>query len=218
MTVHQSEPTKAGGAARRRPIEAIQKREHRSAECEQRVRKALAKLAKTGVPFSIKDVCDLAGVGKTFIYDKRHPELTQAILDARNAAQIATTDRADQVIDERTSSWRERARNAEAHSKKLKTDLRERDSRIADLIGQLYDSSGTHLVDEVRRLRDLLGVTTRNLQETQLENQTLHRSLEAARANLRRERERNVTQLFGGITDAARSAEARPATTVTPNP
>ena len=34
------------------------------------MRKALAKLTKTGAPFTIENVCNLAGVGKTFIYDK----------------------------------------------------------------------------------------------------------------------------------------------------
>ncbi|PXX13352.1 hypothetical protein [Mycolicibacterium moriokaense] len=177
-------------------MEAIEKRAHRSTECEQRVRKALGKLAKTGIPFTVKDVCDLAGVGKTFIYDPRHPELTQAILDARNASQIATTIRAEQNIDGRTSSWRGRAINAEAHAKKLKADLAERDSRIADLTGQLYDPNGTHLVDENARLRGLLAVANQNLKDAHTEVQTLNRSLDAARANVKRERQRNVTQLF----------------------
>jgi hypothetical protein len=199
MTTHNTSPQ--GGTAtttRRRPVEAIEKRTHRSVECEQRVRKALGKLAKTGIPFTVKDVCDLAGVGKTFIYDRRHPELTQTILEARNASQIATTVRAGQGVDERTSSWRERAINAEAHSKKLKADLTERDSRIADLIGQLYDPNGVHLIDENARLRGLLAVANKNLQDAHIEVQTLTRSLDAARANVKRERQRNVTQLFAG--------------------
>lgn len=183
-------------AKRRRPVEAIEKRTDRSHECEQRVRKALGRLAKTGIPFTVKDVCDLAGVGKTFIYDKRHPELTQAILDARNASQIATATRAEQSVDERTSSWRERAINAEALAKKLKADLVERDSRISDLVGQLYDPEGTHLIDENARLRGLLGVANRNLKDAHIEMQTLTRSLDAARANVKRERQRNVTELF----------------------
>jgi hypothetical protein len=181
---------------RRRPVEAIEKRAHRSVECEQRVRKALGKLAKTGIPFTVKDVCDLAGVGKTFIYDPRHPELTQAILDARNASQIATTIRAEQNVDGCNSSWRERAINAEAHAKKLKSELAERDSRIADLTGQLYDPNGTHLVDENARLRGLLAVANQSLKDAHIEVQTLTRSLDAARANVKRERQRNVTQLF----------------------
>ena len=46
------------------------------------MRKALTKLTKTGAPFTVENVCDLAGVGKTFIYDKRHPELTETVLAA----------------------------------------------------------------------------------------------------------------------------------------
>lgn len=181
---------------RRRPVEAIEKRAHRSVECERRVRKALSKLMKTGVPFTVKDVCDLAGVGKTFIYDPRHPELTQTVLDARTASQIASTVRAEHAVDAKTSSWRERAVNAEAHAKKLKADLAERDSRIADLIGQLYDPEGVHLVDENARLRGLLAVANQNLTNALLDVQKLTRSLDGARANVKRERQRNVTQLF----------------------
>jgi hypothetical protein len=197
MTTENTSPRSgADTTKRRRPVEAIEKRAHRSVECEQRVRKALGKLARTGVPFTVKDVCDLAGVGKTFIYDRHHPELTQAILDARNASQIATTIRAEHSVDGRNSSWRERAINAEAHSKKLKADLAERDSRIADLIGQLYDPNGVHLVDENARLRGLLAVVNQKLRDAHIEVQTLTRSLDAARANVKRERQRNVTQLF----------------------
>jgi hypothetical protein len=197
MTTEKTNPRPGAAATkRRRPVEAIEKRAHRSIECEQRVRKALGKLTKTGVPFTVKDVCDLSGVGKTFIYDPRHPELTQIVLDARNASQIATTIRAERSIDGRTSSWRERAINAEAHAKRLKTDLAERNSRIADLVGQLYDPDGVHLVDENARLRGLLAVANQNLNDAHIEVQKLTRSLDAARANVKRERQRNVTQLF----------------------
>ena len=74
---------------RRRPVEAIAQRASRSVDCERRVRKALAKLTKTGAPFTVENVCDLAGVGKTFIYDKRRPELMQMVLTARDASQAA---------------------------------------------------------------------------------------------------------------------------------
>jgi hypothetical protein len=185
-----------GTRKRRRPVEAIDQRTHRSLECERQVRKALAKLTKTGAPFTVENVCDLAGVGKTFIYDKRHPELTKTVLAARNASQIAATTRADHNVDEQTASWRERALNAEALSKKLRADIRDRDARITDLTGQLYEPDGTHLADENARLRHLLVTLNKNLQEAQLENKTLRRSLDGARANVKRERERNVTILF----------------------
>ena len=79
---------------RRRPVEAIEHRLSRSVECERRVRKALSRLTKTGAPFTVEDVCGLAGVGKTFIYDKRRPELTRVVLAARDASQNSATCRA----------------------------------------------------------------------------------------------------------------------------
>jgi chromosome segregation ATPase len=181
---------------RRRPVEAIEQRTRRSLECEQRVRKALVKLAKTKVPFTVENVCNLAAVGKTFIYDKRHPELTKTVLAARDASQVNTTRRAELHLDENTSSWRERALNAEALAKTLRAAVKDRDARITDLTGQLYDPDGTHLADENARLRDLITTLNANLQRAQLEINNLRRSLDAARANVKRERERNVAQLF----------------------
>ena len=188
--------THANTNKHRRPVEAIEQRARRSKECEQRVRKALTKLTKTGVPFTVENVYQLAGVGKTFIYDKRHPELTKTVLAARDASQVAATTRAERNVDEQTASWRERALNAEALSKKLRADIKDRDARIAELTGQLYDPDGTHLADENARLRDLLVTLNKNLHEAQLESHTLRRSLDGARANVKRERERNVTHLF----------------------
>jgi len=48
---------------RRRPVEAIQQRTRRSVECEQRVRKALAKLTKTGAPFTVASTRSLKSRG-----------------------------------------------------------------------------------------------------------------------------------------------------------
>src|SRR5215208_1714926 len=105
----------------RRPIEAIEQRARSSTECERRVRRALTKLTNTGAPFTVENVCALAGVGKTFIYDKRHPELTVAVLAARDASRATTTTRAEDKVDQANASWRERALNAEAIAKTLRT-------------------------------------------------------------------------------------------------
>ena len=192
-----ADPTRTGRAGKgRRPVEAIEQRARRSIECVQRVRKALAKLTKTGAPFTIENVCDLAGVGKTFIYDKRHPELTKMVLHARDASQATITYRAEQQLDQDTAAWRERALNAEALAKTLRAAVKERDARIADLTGQLYDRDGTHLADENARLRDLILTLNKNLHQAQLENSRLRRSLDGARANVRRERDRNVALLL----------------------
>lgn len=181
---------------RRRPVEMIEQRSRSGAECEQRVRKALTKLAKAKVPFTIDNVCDLAGVGRTFIYDKRRPELTQAVLAARDASRANGPQRAEQALDDQTTSWRERALNAEALLGSLRTAVTERDARIADLLGQLYDPEGRHLAEENAELRKLIVALNANLTQANTENRALRRSLDGARANVKRERERNVTQLF----------------------
>ncbi|WP_433521527.1 hypothetical protein ACQPZ2_29995 [Nocardia pseudovaccinii] len=181
---------------RRRPVEAIDQRSRTSTDCEKRVRKALTKLTKTGAPFTIDNICDLAGVGRTFIYDKRRPELTQAVLTARDASQTASAARAEQALDADTASWRERALNAEALAASLRAAIKDRDARISDLTGQLYDPEGNHLIDENDKLRTLLVTLNDNLAKTTAENRTLRRSLDGARANVKRERERNVTQMF----------------------
>ncbi|WP_280464542.1 hypothetical protein [Nocardia cyriacigeorgica] len=176
----------------------IERRSRASVDCENRVRRALTKLTKTGVPFTIENICDLAGVGKTFIYDKRRPALTTAVLAARDASRATIAEHAEQRLEADTASWRERALNAEAVLGSLRATIRDRDARISDLTGQLYDPEGNHLFDENTILRRLLATLTTNLSKASNENRALQRSLDGARANVKRERERNVTQIFGG--------------------
>lgn len=202
----------------RRPVEAIEQRTSKSRECEDRVHAALSKLVKTGAPFTIENVCVLAGVGKTFIYDKRRPHLTCAVLTARDASQATALASAEQRLDEHTASWRERALNAEALSKSLRQTIRERDARICDLTGQLFDPDGNHLVEQNSELRGRNHTLIQNLSNAEVEIRRLQRSLDAARANVKRERERNVTQLFGEMNGDERSTVITPAATVTPNP
>jgi hypothetical protein len=181
---------------RRRPVEAIAQRTTAGLDCERRVRKALTKLAKTGAPFTVEDVCNLAGVGKTFIYDKRRPELTKAVLAARDASQYTKAEQAGRDGDNDAASWRERATNAEALVKSLRTTIRERDDRISDLTGQLFDPEGNHLAEHNAELRRLLGTLSDSLRKAEVENDTLRRSLTGARANITRERERNISVLM----------------------
>ena len=179
--------------ASRRPVEAIEHRSRVSAELEHRVRKALTKLVRTGAPFTVEDVCNLACVGKTFIYDKRRAELKKAVLAARDASQNDLLKRTEDHLDAKNNSWRERAMNAEALAKQLRSIVKERDARIAELTGQLYDPEGSHLADKNAELRKLVETLSKNLLDAEMESQRLRRSLDAARANVRRERERNVT-------------------------
>lgn len=184
-------------AARRRPAEAIARRTAQSKDCEDRVRQALSRLVKAGVPFTVADVCTLAGIERTFIYSQKRPDLTQAVLDARNQSVRAATTKAEDSLDAQTASWRERALNAEAVVSSLRSGIQRRDEQVSDLTGMLYDADGVHLVEENTRLRELIRNLTRSLAESEKERTRLARSLDGARANVKRERGRNVTQLFG---------------------
>jgi hypothetical protein len=178
---------------RRRSVEAIEHRMSRSAECERRVRRALTKLTRIGAPFTVENVCDLAGVGKTFIYDKRRRELTSVVLAARDASQTVINERTETKLDNETASWRERAINAESVAKRLRETVKDRDARLSDLTGQLYDPDGSHLAERNAELRQLVVTLSEKLRNADLENSKLRRSLDAARANVKHERERNVT-------------------------
>jgi hypothetical protein len=79
----------------------------------------------------------------------------------------------------------------------LRSGIQRRDEQVSDLTGMLYDADGVHLVQENTRLRELIRNLTRSLAESEKERTRLTRSLDGARANVKRERERNVTQLFG---------------------
>lgn len=174
----------------RRPVEAIETRSQRSIECEQKVRKTVARLIKTGLPFTVEEVCRRSGVGKTFIYDKRHPELTRLVVNARDTSQHTAQAAADD--DAAAASWRTRALNAEGHVKQLRKDVRDRDHRISDLLGQLFDPEGNHLAEENTRLREQ--INTLNVQMTKMRNDyaMAQRSLQASRVSMRREQERNL--------------------------
>jgi hypothetical protein len=181
---------------RRRPVEAIEHRTRRSIDCERRVRAALVKLVRTGAPFTVENVCALSGVGKTFIYDKRRPDLMNAVLTARDAAQAKSSSRGTKLLADQQVSWRERTLNAEALAKQLRDVLKEREARIGDLTGQLFDPNGAYLAEQNAELRQMVSSLHQGLRSAEAEIGKLRRSLDGARANVKRERERNVAQLF----------------------
>lgn len=178
--------------ARRRPIEAIESRNRHAAECEARVRKVVAKLAKTGLPFTVEEVCRRADVGKTFIYDKKRPNLTKLVLDARDTSQLSVRARVEEQHAAEEGTWRERALNAEARLKDLRAALRQQDAQIGDLTGQLFDPEGNYLADENARLRRQIDVLNQQITGIQTDLTIAQRSLQASRANVRREQERSL--------------------------
>lgn len=152
----------------------------------------MTKLLKTGLPFTVEDVCQRAGVGKTFIYDKRRPKITQMVLDARDASQLDASRKIAESDGELTSAWRDRALNAESEVKRLRAEVRAYEHRISDLTGQLFDPDGNHLAEENARLRKQLDALLVQLTSLRVEASIAQRSLQASRATVARERERTL--------------------------
>lgn len=180
---------------RRRPVEAIESRNRRTAECEERVRKTVSKLARTGLPFTVEEVCRRADVGKTFIYDKKRPELTKLVLSARDTSQLAIRKRIGEEDQAQTASWQARALNAEAEVKEQRALIRQQDAYISDLAGQIFDPEGNHLADENARLRAANETLMLQLTNAEHELSVAKRSLQASRANHRREQERSLSMV-----------------------
>lgn len=178
---------------RRRPVEAIESRNRRSVDCEDRVRKAVAKLSRTGLPFTVEDICRRAEVSKTFIYDKKRPGLTKLVLNARDTSQHSSRTRANEEDAAAAGAWRERALNAEGRVKELRAVIRQQDAQISDITGQLFDPEGNHLAEENARMRAQIEVLNLQVTNTLSELSTARRSLQASRANVRREQERNLS-------------------------
>lgn len=189
-------PSPRAASPRRRPDEAIRTRTDRTKHCEKQVRTALTRLIRTGAPFTITNVCDLAGVGRTFIYDHSRPDLRNAVIAARNASRQIATRQVSNALDDAELSWRQRALNAEALIKDLRRTITDNTHMIGALTGELYDPDGNHLAETNLRLTQLNRHLSENLRQAQCDINTLQRSLTAARANIQRERQRNVTQLF----------------------
>jgi hypothetical protein len=78
-------------------------------------------------------------------------------------------------------------------AKRLRETVKDRDARLSDLTGQLYDPDGSHLAERNAELRQLVVTLSEKLRNADLENSKLRRSLDAARANVKHERKRNVT-------------------------
>lgn len=131
-------------------------------------------------------------MGKTFIYDKKHPELTRMVITARDTSQLNTAKHAEEADASQVTSWRTRAFNAEARVKQLRLQLNTHEARISDLTGQLFDPEGNHLADENARLRDQVDTLNRELTNLRSNYTISQRSLQAARSTVKREQERNV--------------------------
>ncbi len=176
----------------RTPVEAIESRRSVSEEARRDVDKALAKLVKAGTPFTVADVTRVSGRGRTLIYEDK--DLKEKVLAARKASQAKPAKAATTAHDAREASWKERAQQAEALAKELHRTIKERDQRIADLQAAVRDPDGVLLVDRLSEKEALINRLHSKIRALEKDNRTLTTGLNGSRANVIRERKRNVQQ------------------------
>lgn len=174
----------------RRPIEAIETQLSRSAQARQDVEKALARLIKAGAPFTVADVMRLSGRGRTMIYEQE--DLKEKVLKARDASKAARAETNLADHDKRESSWKERAQQAECLAKSLHETIKQRDQRIAELQALLRDTDGVLLAVRLEEKDDLIVRLQKKITQLEGEKRSLSTGLSGSRANLIRERERNM--------------------------
>ena len=86
----------------------------------------------------------------------------------RTSSRERKTVQAEHDLDQQNASWRERATNAEALVKTLRAAIRDRDGRISDLTGQLYDPNGNHLAERNAELPNLVHSLQKFFEPTKL--------------------------------------------------
>jgi hypothetical protein len=84
---------------------------------------------------------------------------------------------------ESSTPARRGALSAEALTQTLRLVVREKDARITDMAGPLYDPAGTHLADENARLRERILTLNSNLLQAQTEP-TAFRDLSTPRGRM----------------------------------
>ncbi|QCX82399.1 hypothetical protein C9F11_44105 (plasmid) [Streptomyces sp. YIM 121038] len=166
-----------------RTAAALAARRRRADSAVQRVHDALARLRREKAQISVAAIARRAGVSRTFLYNK--PEARTAISAAMaQAGEHRAQFLADQD-DERESTWRERALNAEDALKAAHTEIVTQRARIGELLGEIRDLETTWTEEAVQRITSENTTLKQRLRQITAENRTLDERLKAARSNLR---------------------------------
>lgn len=179
---------------RRRPDRAIDSRRGATEQAKKDVENAFRKLVKAGAPFTVTEVSQLSRRSRNFIY--KH--FGETIPQAAEESQETSVEQSHKAYDKREASHRERARQAEALNRQLHQEIGRRDERIRDLQAQLRDPEGTLLSDKLSDAQKTITDLLSKIRKLNSENGKLTRQLNGSRANVARERGRNVEKLEGG--------------------
>ncbi|MFI5809250.1 DUF6262 family protein [Streptomyces sp. NPDC051561] len=166
-----------------RTAAALAARRRKADIAVQRVHDALARLRREKAQISVAAIARSADVSRTFLYD--NPEARTAISEAMaQAGEHRSRPLADQA-DERESTWRERALNAEDALKTAHTEITTQRTRIGELLGEIRDLETAWTEEAVQRITTENTTLKQRLRQITAENRTLDERLKAARSNLR---------------------------------
>ncbi|MFJ5050370.1 DUF6262 family protein [Streptomyces sp. NPDC088719] len=183
--------TAAALAARRRKTEAALDRVHQ----------ALARLRREKAQISVVAVARRAGVSRTFLYD--NDEARAAIAAAMDQAGERRSRALVEQDDERETTWRERALNAEEALKAAHAEFLSQRTRTGELLGQIRDLEAEWTQEAVQRITTENTTLKQRVRQLTTDNRTLDERLKAARSNLRFQ-DRRMADLEAQIADPSK--------------
>ncbi|MGW2647128.1 DUF6262 family protein [Streptomyces sp. NPDC001393] len=166
-----------------RTTAALAARRQRTEAALQRVHVAIARLRREKAQVSVAAVARRADVSRTFLYD--HPDARAAIASAMTEAGERRSGKLVEQEDERETTWRERALNAEEALKAAHAEICTQRTRIGELLGQVRDLEAEWTEANTQRITTENTALKQRVRQLTADNRTLDERLKAARSNLR---------------------------------
>ncbi|MFJ4696370.1 DUF6262 family protein [Streptomyces sp. NPDC088766] len=181
-----------------RTAAALAARRQRTEAALHRVHAAIARLRREKAQVSVAAVARRADVSRTFLYDN---------LEARAAVATAMAEGGERRVrtlaeqaNERESTWRERALNAEGGLKAAQAEILAQRTRIGELLGQIRDLEAEWTKETIQRITTENTTLKQRIHQLTADNRTLDERLKAARSNLRFQ-DRRIADLEAGLAD-----------------
>jgi chromosome segregation ATPase len=137
-------------------------------------------------------------VSRSFIYD--NPEARAAVAAALAEAGERRVQLLAEQDDQRESTWRERALNAEDALKTACAEITAQRTRIGALLGQVRDLEAEWTKEAIARITTENTTLKQRVRQLTADNRTLEERLQAARSN-NRFADRRIAQLEAELAD-----------------
>jgi hypothetical protein len=184
--------------ARSRIAAATAARRRAAQDALGRVHDAVRQIRREKAQPSAAAVARRAGVSRSFIYD--NPEARAAVAAALAEAGERRVQLFAEQDDQRESTWRERALNAEDALKTACAEITAQRTRIGALLGQVRDLEAEWTKEAIARITTENTTLKQRVRQLTANNRTLEERLQAARSN-NRFADRRIAQLEAELAD-----------------